>query len=354
MFNSVDEVKDAFFKYVLKYKFEVKINRMEQKKISAICDHPDCSWRIYASVDVTKDKWIIKTYNNDHNHIPKRESKMLKMRTIANMFLDQLRSDPTYPAKEMQYEIKRCFNIEVSKGICYKARSVGLRIVMEDQKVQFAKLWDYEAEIRRSNPNTTTEIGTVSGIQGRQLFHRFYVCFEALRETFKKYCRPVIGLDGCFLKWSLKDQLLAAIGRDGNNRMYPIAWAVVRVEDNDTWSWFVRKLKQDLCLGDGRTLTIISDKQKERTRFCMSTPSGYGRYEVMDFGTLHSLDLASKSRGEHVERLRENQVRLHQSGRHHLLNLDAVKARAPRYQVRQVKPRNLHFLSRGTDVMNSE
>lgn len=31
------------------------------------------------------------------------------------------------------------------------------------------------------------------------------------------------GLDGCFLKWELNGDLLAAVGRDADNRMYPIA-----------------------------------------------------------------------------------------------------------------------------------
>uniref|UniRef100_A0A1J3JQN4 MULE transposase domain-containing protein n=1 Tax=Noccaea caerulescens TaxID=107243 RepID=A0A1J3JQN4_NOCCA len=76
-------------------------------------------------------------------------------------------------------------------------------------------------------------------------------------------CRKVIGLDGCFLKWDLNGDLLSAVGRDAdNNRMYPIAWAVVRGENKDTWGWFIQKLKENLDLGNGDNFTVISDKQK--------------------------------------------------------------------------------------------
>ncbi|XP_033135086.1 uncharacterized protein LOC103836824 [Brassica rapa] len=64
------------------------------------------------------------------------------------------------------------------------------------------------------------------------------------------------------MKWELKGEILAAVGRDANNRIYPIAWAIVRVEDNASWAWFVDKLKSDLDLGLGNGFTIISDKQK--------------------------------------------------------------------------------------------
>ena len=45
------------------------------------------------------------------------------------------------------------------------------------------------------------------------------------------------------MKWDLGGDLLAAVGRDGDNKMNLIASAVVKRENKVTWSWFVRKLK---------------------------------------------------------------------------------------------------------------
>jgi hypothetical protein len=57
-----------------------------------------------------------------------------------------------------------------------------------------------------------------------------------MKNGFLDSCRPVIGVDGCFLKGPLKGQLLAAVGRDGNNYMYHIAFAVVEAESRDSWT----------------------------------------------------------------------------------------------------------------------
>ncbi|MBA0716107.1 hypothetical protein Golax_014972 [Gossypium laxum] len=38
-------------------------------------------------------------------------------------------------------------------------------------------------------------------------FKRFYVCFEALKRGRKEGCRPILGLDGCFLKGPFKASL---------------------------------------------------------------------------------------------------------------------------------------------------
>ena len=59
-----------------------------------------------------------------------------------------------------------------------------------------------------------------------------------------------------------KRTFFAAIGKDGDNRIVQIDWAVVEVENNINCEWFVKHLKEDLRLKDGARFTIISEKQK--------------------------------------------------------------------------------------------
>ena len=93
-------------------------------------------------------------------------------------------------------------------------------------------------------------------------FKRLYVCFKPVVEGFKAGCRSVIGLDGCFLKTITKGIMLSAIGKDGNDQMYPIAWAVVEGENENSWKWFIELLMDSLEIVDGSGWTIISDQQK--------------------------------------------------------------------------------------------
>ncbi|XP_073120005.1 uncharacterized protein [Henckelia pumila] len=80
--------------------------------------------------------------------------------------------------------------------------------------------------------------------------------------NFLSACRPIIGLDGCFLKTAFGGQLLAAIGRDGNDGMVPIAIAVVGTENYETWTWFLTELLEDIGgIGEDRW-TFVSDRQK--------------------------------------------------------------------------------------------
>ncbi|WVZ08135.1 hypothetical protein V8G54_021481 [Vigna mungo] len=57
---------------------------------------------------------------------------------------------------------------------------------------------------------------------------------------------PISGLDECFLKGKYGGELLTAVRRDVNKQILPIAYAVVEVENKDSWTWFLKLLIQDL------------------------------------------------------------------------------------------------------------
>ena len=126
----------------------------------------------------------------------------------------------------------------------------------------YGRLWDYRRALLDSNPGSTCELDVEETSSGNVYFKRFYICFKGVKEGWLQGCRRIIGLDGCFLKHTCKGELLTAMGRDANNQMYPIAWAVVRVENYMNWTWFLSLLHDDLNLQLGTGLTLISDSHK--------------------------------------------------------------------------------------------
>ena len=82
-------------------------------------------------------------------------------------------------------------------------------------------------------------------------------------------------------KWEVgtlyNTKLLAAIGRDPNEQMLPIAIAVVEAETKDSWTWFLSNLIEDLGgTNRCRSYTFISDQQKVNfIIFCSSTLKTY-------------------------------------------------------------------------------
>ena len=61
------------------------------------------------------------------------------------------------------------------------------------------------------------------------------------------------------MKTKFKGELLVALGRDGIEQNYPIAWTCVKSETKMNWVWFLTLLQEELELGDVIQFILISD-----------------------------------------------------------------------------------------------
>ena len=120
---------------------------------------------------------------------------------------------------------------------------------------QYKYVYDYCEALTQWNPGTCVKVHR----EGMR-FQRMYVCLDACKRGFLAGCRPIIVLDGCHLKGPFGGQLLCVVGKDGNNDMYPLAYAVCEVESRSSWTWFIETLIEDIW--DERTWTWMSDWQK--------------------------------------------------------------------------------------------
>ncbi|GKV28205.1 hypothetical protein SLEP1_g37288, partial [Rubroshorea leprosula] len=180
-----------------------------------------------------------------------------------------LGSDSSFENSEDEFEVGMRFEhvaqfkeaiakYQIQKGL--KERI--MKEVKETHMKEFAQLRGYAEELLRLSPQSNVQIDSEPPTtpEGKPMFKGIYVCLEGCRKGFLLGCRPVIGVDACFLKGMFKGTILAAVARDGNNQMFPIAWAVVDSESTSSWMFFFRCLADDLSNHTGRDLTFISDQ----------------------------------------------------------------------------------------------
>lgn len=166
----------------------------------------------------------------------------------------------------------------------YRALKKARENILGKQELEYAKLYAYANEIKKKMPTSTVKIMSEQDDSCSTLmrFKRFYMCLAPLKEGFLDGCRPVIGLDGCHLKGPLGGILLTVVGTEPNDGMYPILWAQVEAENNDSWEWFIRLLMDDLNMENPGSYTFICDRQKGLVNALESlVPAAEHRFCVM-------------------------------------------------------------------------
>lgn len=186
------DFKLALLRYFLKTRYDIKLYKSTIVKVGAKCSDTEsnCPWRIYCSYERRRHKMQVKVYVNEHNCMRSGYSKMLKVSTIALLFAERLRINRKFTKKEIADAIKREYNLIVTEEQCAKEKSKLFREIKTSHEAHFSRIWDYEAEIRRSNPYTNMVIETIPGATpgSKQRFDRLYVCFTAQRESWLESC----------------------------------------------------------------------------------------------------------------------------------------------------------------------
>jgi MULE transposase domain len=162
----------------------------------------------------------------------------------------------------MQTTFREELEVHVSRSKCRRCKLLVMNKFLESYTSQYSQIWDYTAALALSNPGNSiiVKIHRVND-ESKLYFQRMYTYFDACKRGFRAGCRSVIGLDGSFSKGLVKFEILCAMGRYANNQMYPIARAVVEVENKKVWDWFLDLLVQDLEIGSRYGYVIITDQQ---------------------------------------------------------------------------------------------
>ncbi|XP_023758853.1 uncharacterized protein LOC111907317 [Lactuca sativa] len=195
-----------------------------------------CPFRLWATPMSSEYSFQIKSLIDEHNCCRQVNlGSIVTYRWIGKMLTNDILEKPRISYRNMVALVKKNFGLHVSVGQCRNAKSFALDEISGSLVGHYEKLWDYGAELLRSNSGSTVSIKVNPMPDSTAYFKRMYVCLKGVKDGWIEGCRRVIGVDGCFLKGISRGELLEAVGRDSNNQMYPLAWAVVSVENKETW-----------------------------------------------------------------------------------------------------------------------
>ncbi|RYR31554.1 hypothetical protein Ahy_B01g056363 [Arachis hypogaea] len=174
---------------------------------------------------------------DDHTCARETKNRLANRKWLACKLVKKLRKYPNLRhSKATQYFKTKC-DLELNKSSLTRALGDARSVVYGDAAAQYGMVRDYGLTLLKNNPGSTVTVGVIPqpNPDDDPIFEKMYVCLEGCKKGFLAGCRPLIGLDGAFLKTRHGGQILSAIGQDANNHIYVIAYAIVPVENTENW-----------------------------------------------------------------------------------------------------------------------
>ncbi|XP_028094256.1 uncharacterized protein LOC114294332 [Camellia sinensis] len=254
------DFRTALYKYAIEIGFEFVYVKNEKCRVTAVCSMREskaCLWRVHASLESANNFFYIRTLHDEHTSgAAVRTSKNSRMSSnlVASLIVNEVRGNP----QTRPIDVVRQFTDQYGLTITYNHVWLGVEKARTTTFGDFSMSYDeirwYMDIVMNTNPGSYLRLD-YNHQSGR--FKRFFVAFNASIQGFR-HCRPLLFIDGTFLKGKYKGTLLTATAKDGDQGFSPLAMAIVDTETTDSWEWFFMHLSNILL--DEKPITFISDR----------------------------------------------------------------------------------------------
>ncbi|XP_019464759.1 PREDICTED: uncharacterized protein LOC109363046 [Lupinus angustifolius] len=256
-FNSFSEFRDALHKYSIAHEFAYRYKKNDSHRVTVKCKSPGCPWRINASRLSTTQLICIKKMNANHtcDGSAVKAGYRATRGWVGSIIKEKLKASPNYKPKDIADDLKREYGVELNYSQAWRAKEIAREQLQGSYKEAYTQLPFFCERIKETNPGSIATFTTKEDSS----FHRLFVSFHASISGFLQGCRPLLFLDRIPLNSKYQGDLLAATAMDGNDGIFPVAFAVVDVDTEDNWHWFLQELK--LAISTSEQITFIADFQ---------------------------------------------------------------------------------------------
>ncbi|XP_065630262.1 uncharacterized protein LOC112010632 [Quercus suber] len=265
IFANKVEVQRVLTICALKENKQYMISRSTTTKLCAKCVDESCKWYVCAVMKPNLQRlWMVTVYKGPHTCIRtgvRNDGRMMNCNFIASDILKKLSEDHTTPIKHLRSMIESKY--EGHKPSYYKvwdAKQKAIGKLFGNWEESYQRLQKLLMAYIDMDPTTQVFYRTTSTDEDDTvLLNYVFWSFGPSIDGFK-YCKPVISIDGTHLYGKYQGKLLVAMATDANNKVFPLAFAVVDCESGPSWRWFLQCLRDTIghvIPDDG--ICIISD-----------------------------------------------------------------------------------------------
>ncbi|KAH9658494.1 SWIM-type domain-containing protein [Citrus sinensis] len=258
LFSSKEKLQQVLFMEALRKNFEFKTFKSGKNILVVKCVDDTCKWRLRALKFGSLNMFKITKYYSVHScalDVRNRDHRHASFKLIGHKICHKFDgASSSYRPGDIKEDFQKQFGYEISYHKAWKAREYAVEKVRGTPEDSFKLLPLYMEMLKKKNSGTCTFLE----VNNANNFKYFFMAIGGCIHGFISSIRPVIAIDGTFLKGKFKGTLFIATALDGNNQLYPVAFGVGDSENDASWGWFLMKLK--VAIGEVPNFFFISDR----------------------------------------------------------------------------------------------
>ena len=138
----------------------------------------------------------------------------------------------------IQAVVAEQFGYQISYQKTMKAKRKAMTRLIGDWYKSYVELSCFFLALEQSNLGCIVYSKMVFGNSlNEESFQCVFWVFVPSIKGFTHY-RLVFSIGGTYLYGKYKGTLLIAMGCDGNNQLFPLAFVIIKGENTNSWSWF--------------------------------------------------------------------------------------------------------------------
>ncbi|KAK1384326.1 putative Short-chain dehydrogenase-reductase B [Heracleum sosnowskyi] len=242
--------------------FDLRIVKSDRSRFIAKCSKEGCPWRVHVAKCPGVPTFSIRTLIGEHTceGVQNLHHQQASVGWVARSVEDRIRNNPQYKPKEILQDIQDQHGVAVSYMQAWRGKERSMAALHGTFEEGYGLLAGYCEQLRKANPGS---IATVYAT-GDNCFQRIFISYQASIYGFLNACRPLLEIDRAHLKGKYLGALLCAAAIDADDALFPLAIAIVDVESDENWMWFMSELRKLLGVNTDSMprLTILSERQR--------------------------------------------------------------------------------------------
>ncbi|GFP81416.1 hypothetical protein PHJA_000284900 [Phtheirospermum japonicum] len=260
-FPDVDTCRRTLKDIAIASHFEIRIVKSDRSRFIAKCSKEGCPWRIHVAKCPGVPTFSVRTLQGEHTceGVENLHHQQASVGWVARSVEARVRDNPQYKPKEILQDIRDQHGVAVSYMQAWRGKERSMAALHGTYEEGFSILPAYCEQIRKTNPGS---IASVVATGPDNSFQRLFVSYRAAIYGFINACRPLLELERVHLKGKYLGTMFCAAAIDADDALFPLALAVVDVESDENWMWFVSEIRKLLGVNTDNMprLTVLSER----------------------------------------------------------------------------------------------